>query len=476
MPVVRKVDKGDLERALLATNTSAAREAALVGLVEDVYATASRKPRDALLKTWVKLRVSWFGEDGEPPFPLDEVKLVRVSALFKIGGYRSFKNYLSRAKDRHLQLGYTWNEALSRVAQKCSRSVLRGLGGMSRSEAFDIRAVVEALRDQVGALAVNGPRRPLPAIVCAAFFMLRELEASSIDRSDVVFGNTEVTLSLPVSKTGWEAKGCKRTWACVCDRNLPCPFHLLLEHCNELDRLGGLPSDPLFSDEDGNYCAKAGMVDTIRTAASLTGMQVQDGEGNFTRFESLVLGSCLRLGWGRSRFSCLAVAYLAEAPLMSLNRRLKPLESQRLQSVTRLSPEGFSELDGRVRAIEMFQQDRTDRDNIRATEKQIEKLKNQVEDHSDQLEGLALVVDESHSTQIKKVISARSGVEHQAVFNPVASPHTWRTKCGWGYSGKLYAESYDGSASLIHTYRTCPKCCSHSCPDDDSESSSSTED
>ena len=64
-----------------------------------MYAATSKKPRDALLKTWVRLHTCWFGEDGQPAFPLNEIKLVRVSALFKSGGYKSFKNYLSRAKD-----------------------------------------------------------------------------------------------------------------------------------------------------------------------------------------------------------------------------------------------------------------------------------------------------------------------------------------------------------------------------------------
>ena len=64
-----------------------------------MYAATSKKPRDALLQTRVRLHTGWFGEDGQPAFPLNEIKLVRVSALFKSGGYKSFKNYLSRAKD-----------------------------------------------------------------------------------------------------------------------------------------------------------------------------------------------------------------------------------------------------------------------------------------------------------------------------------------------------------------------------------------
>ena len=98
-PSFRRVDKGDLERAVTASGSAAGKQRALDQLVYDMYAATLKKPRDALLQTWVRLHTCWFGEDGQPAVPPDEIKLVRVSALFKSGGYKSFKNYLSRAKD-----------------------------------------------------------------------------------------------------------------------------------------------------------------------------------------------------------------------------------------------------------------------------------------------------------------------------------------------------------------------------------------
>ena len=160
MPIVRKVGKGDLDRAVSAASSCDNKQSALEKLVDDMYASTSKKPRDALLNTWVKLHTAWFGETGEPPFPLDEAKIVRVSALFKNGGYKSYKNYLSRAKDRRLQLGYQWSENLNRKAQKCTRSVIRGLAGATRSEAFDLIAVHQALDGIPHSLAVGGPAHP----------------------------------------------------------------------------------------------------------------------------------------------------------------------------------------------------------------------------------------------------------------------------------------------------------------------------
>ena len=39
--------------------------------------------------------------------------------------------------------------------------------------------------------------------------MLRELEASAIDRGDVLLNEDSVTIALPVPETDWEAKGAR---------------------------------------------------------------------------------------------------------------------------------------------------------------------------------------------------------------------------------------------------------------------------
>ena len=192
MPVVRKVDKGSLDRAVRVCDSSDTKHTALDQLMGDMYATTSKRPRDALLRTWVKLHTCWFGDENHPAFPLDEQKLVRVSALFKAGGYKSFKNYLSRAKDQHLSLGFDWTESLNRVAQKCTRSVTRGLASASRSEAFEFCQVVRTLEEMDAPLVHDGPASPLPMVVCATYFMLRELEISAVDASDVSFNDQEV--------------------------------------------------------------------------------------------------------------------------------------------------------------------------------------------------------------------------------------------------------------------------------------------
>ena len=67
---------------------------ALRSLADEMYAATSRRPREAQLATWIMFHVAWFGTRAEDPFkgafPLDECKTMRVSALFKASGYKSY--------------------------------------------------------------------------------------------------------------------------------------------------------------------------------------------------------------------------------------------------------------------------------------------------------------------------------------------------------------------------------------------------
>ena len=68
---------------------------ALKDLVDDMYASSSRAPRDALLRTWPKFHRQWYGPEVDV-LPITEDKLLKVSSIFKKGGYKSVKNYLSQ--------------------------------------------------------------------------------------------------------------------------------------------------------------------------------------------------------------------------------------------------------------------------------------------------------------------------------------------------------------------------------------------
>ena len=268
MPVVRTTNKADPSKVRRIAMDQNMRMAAQRDLEDDMYALTTRAPRHARLATWQKFHMWWFGED-EPVLPLTVLKISRVSALFKAGTYRSYKNYIGDIKDLHIAEGFSWNDQLWRITRKCTKSVLRGLPGPSRSEPFDVVDVVKFLMLRSGPLSNTGPVNPLAMVVCATYFMMRELEVSAIDMGDVTFTDGSVSINLPVSKVDWSAKGCRRSWSCICDKGYPCPVHILLKHDQDL-RSTGKREGPWFPDRQGRYCTKEGVVETIRQAVMVS--------------------------------------------------------------------------------------------------------------------------------------------------------------------------------------------------------------
>ena len=489
MPLVRKrktVAVPDLQ----AMATEQGRQDALRSLVDEMYAATSRRPREAQLATWIRFHAAWFGDlPGDPfqgAFPLDQDKILRVSALFKASGYNSYKNYLSRAKDQHLALGYTWNDLLTRISQKCTRSVLRGLSGRVRSEAFDFLKVVSALSQPLALRHEGAPTHPLPMIVTATYFMLRELEVSAIELADITFSADSVSLHLPVSKTDWAAKGCTRTWACLCDRDLPCPFHILQGYVNrikleeEVDK-----SRPLFVSNGGSHCTKDGVVATIRWAADLAGQETVNMEG-----EQLISGHTFRITGARylssigldaitvqllGRWGSDAVlTYLAEAPLQGLANRVKPLAQSGLKREVLTTGEWHeNQFDQKANARDALEVERRRRKELHDMKRTVQCLERKCEDLSTIVEGMALAVDHNQQSEIWHVRNNRSFVMHKSLLSLSTAPHTWKTICGWHFSGKEYVTT-DRSREPRLDCRCCPKC--FDVPSKDAESDTTCSD
>ena len=489
MPVVRSGMSRGNKTAMEAASSDDSKKEALCTLVNDMYAITSRKPRDALLQTWLRFHKAWFGPSRDQElhgaFPLTEEKLVRVSALFKAGGYKSYKNYLSRAKDMHLELGFVWTGALHRLGQRCTRSVLRGLPGRGRSEAFDFSAVCCALRGLDTALSQDGPAHPLAMVVCSTYFMLRELEASAVDLGDVSLAADSITLSLPISKTDWQAKGCRRTWGCLCSRNLICPFHILKDHWDCRIQAGALLEDPFFPAGRGGYCSKQGVVDTIRSAVDLSGGKSCDSHGM-----QLYSGHTFRITGARYLCTCgldpitiqllgrwgsnAVLTYLAEAPLWSISSRiLKPLERSSLSRS--VPPEGsIRELDHLAHYHEALHEHEQLKQQTRDLENRLKDLERSFEDSSDIVAGLALTASGQDDDQLWYVLNERSDVVHRTLVSIRKPPHMWITTCGWSFGDKAHVKVLKDS--LPPNSISCPKCFAIRKPDHHVELLSSSDD
>jgi hypothetical protein len=103
----------------------------------DARAQSSRSNHDTTLQTWVRYHRLWHGADAET-FPITADALLHVAAIFKRRGYRSFANYLSRAKRAHIESGFGGSQVLDLAARDASRSVNRGLGPARQSAELDV--------------------------------------------------------------------------------------------------------------------------------------------------------------------------------------------------------------------------------------------------------------------------------------------------------------------------------------------------
>ena len=209
--------------AVATAHGSNSRAAALHALLQDRFSASSRGPRDGCWKTWQRFHVLWHPV-GVPVLPLDRSKVAAVASLFKAGGYRSFSNYLCRAKDEHLRRGFDWPCSLDRACRLAVRSACRGLGPARQSAEFKFSAV-SSLPGARTDVAEGETHEGRALLVLGTFFLLRELEAACATVGDLSIdqGASVVTMNLPVSKTDPSGRGVSRSWGCLCEDSALAP-------------------------------------------------------------------------------------------------------------------------------------------------------------------------------------------------------------------------------------------------------------
>ena len=134
------------------------KENLLLELASDVHARSSVASQQSMLSTWTRLHARWFGSKSSP-FPTWPLAVRAIASQMKLAGYRSFGNYLSRAKREHINAGGTWNQLLERVGADCVKSVMRGLGPARQSAPYPLEQVaILSLNEQP--LVEQGPVNP----------------------------------------------------------------------------------------------------------------------------------------------------------------------------------------------------------------------------------------------------------------------------------------------------------------------------
>ena len=214
-PALHTTSRGNKAAASGAAGSQDSRDSALQDLRHDMHAQSAIGSRASLLSSWLRFHHLWFGLEVQP-FPLTTFKIYAVGAMLKAGGYRSAPNFLSRAKEEHVVLGFVWTDELRLAIRKTSASVTRGIGPPRQSQPLDLAAVWKAGIPWLPESA-SYPVRGKFLIIAGGFFCTREIELSLALRQHVSFSADiqRVTWHLPCSKTDPRALGKFRSWDCV---------------------------------------------------------------------------------------------------------------------------------------------------------------------------------------------------------------------------------------------------------------------
>ena len=281
---VRHSRRGTTVEAMAALESQGIK--VLVGeLVRDRYSAGANLSNASLLRTWCLFHQQAFGH-VVPPLPVLPItvrKLVIIASMFKVGGYRSYTNYVSVVRSQHIEAGHLWCPLLVHTAGWCARSVLRGIGPARQSCAFDVQPLFGLPRTPYP-LVPMGPSNPLHFTILAVLFLLREVEAttSRIAAWSLNSSTRELTWHLPASKTDHLALGVHRTLPCFCGLpHMPCAYHIALAHLAWLRDSGHslAASAPLFPTVTGDMSTKQAAVLTFEQIGLLCGQPLWSEQG-----------------------------------------------------------------------------------------------------------------------------------------------------------------------------------------------------
>ena len=286
-PVLHTSRRGSKAKAAAAIR-DADPELLVQELVADRHAASGTATAASLLRGWDHYHVLSHRHLPEPPstYPVTADSIIRVGSLFKKAGYRSFPNYMSAAKARHIEgpPAAEWTQLHEHTGKWVSRSVLRGIGPSRQSCPFHFKRLC-GLTKQTTPLVDGGPMQPMHLALLSTLFLLREVEAGTAKVSAWSFDHADLEISwnLPGSKTDPVALGTSRTWGCLCElRDFACPYHLAVEHSQWLLEHPTLRSDgdaPLFPTACGNHPLKTKVVDTFERLASLCNQPLTSLDG-----------------------------------------------------------------------------------------------------------------------------------------------------------------------------------------------------
>ncbi len=420
-----------------------AKSVLLDQLEDDMLAQSSKSSAASTLRTWVRFHAAWF--PCTPAFPTFPASIRAVAAQMKAAGYRSWSNYLSRAKREHVRLGSEWDQQLDSTARDCTRSLTRGIGPPRQSAPLDLYKV-STVQMGLGALCSDGPVNPRAVIVLGAYFLTREIELSLALARNITLLPDKVIWLLPASKTDPAACSVSREWGCICRKGVtaPCPLCEARKHFSELELVFGpkgtwAENFPAFPTASGGVPTKTRVVETIEGVASLCGEELVDdlGRRRFGGHSLRVAGARHLAGMGLELYRLALLArwtspvimrYVAEAPMAGITGEVRKLisnlpESNGLSGVW----DALSDLRGGLSTVAVnLERFRTEE---RETREKIDQLHSQLGSASSKVKPCAIQ-------------NLTSGTWHRTLVDGNEfDPAEWRSWCGWRFGNARISRS-----------------------------------
>ena len=406
---VNHTKRGNIQNAILAsygTNRKRTHD----DLTRDFYAPSCHDSRQSIWNTWCTIAKAW----DLLPIPITDELVLAVGASLKNGGYRSSKNYLSRAMQEHRdQCINPLPASTLALMAKVTRSINRGIGPTTLKDSFELELFHTPLpvdeKDPGVWYLHTETARDTTTICCS--WLLRGIEAAGAKMHHVwrQATNTANTtyFTLPIQKKDTTGMCVSRGHNCVCERgrtNPICPHCAMIRHEKRVRTLFPRSDTvPFIPEPDGSHPSKHTLIDIFRRAIEYTGTQLQppgpDGRGihRFSEHVCRVSGAqfLTRLGYNID-----AVQLIGRWGSDAIKRYIQDSPLMRPQQVTQISTE--------------------------------EHIRTLVKDQMTRSYNQFWIV---HST---------SGISHiPAIAENCIDNRRWRTICGWYYGSSTFKKSFN---------------------------------
>ena len=478
----RKARRGNDDRW-----TEERRQQALEELVRDYTSTSAQGPAASVLRTWEIMHYRMH-DAHIPVYPLTADKIARVAAAFKSCGYRSFANYLTRAKEQHIQMYQDWGPDLVLEGRRSVRSVTKGIGPVAQRTPLDIERIMQGQQDDPlnwHPLVEQGPIGPHQLVIVGTFFMLREAEASLLLTGNVKIEewSQTVTLKLPSSKTDPSAASVDRSWGCLCNthQEVGCPYHQATKQMKILRKRFGahLESVPFFPTMLGSAPEKHKVVETFECMHQRLELEFLEADG-----AKMLGGHSMRLAGARLLSS--SGLHLYQVELMARWKSPMLLHYAQTAPLKRLTQE-YETANDRLNTHRIIEQLKTQMSTLQhlcRSSPETEEVNQRIAEVEKGLTHLDtkttnMIKEEIESVRMKLihrptdfVQNETSRVWHLVSVDGVANPPpSWSTKCGW-----KFANSHFLRASKLPEGRIlkCDKCWHLDRPAEDTDTSSSS--